>query len=684
MKLVKKQADGSVIAVKTVKKQLEETHLPWKMLVVDDEADVHAMTILALKDFVFSDKPLKIIKALSAKEAKHILATEQDIAIALIDVVMETEDAGLQLVNYIRNELKQTLIRIIIRTGQPGMAPEQEVIERYDIDDYKNKTELKANKLFTTIRTAIKSYRDLSTLDTNRKGLKKILEAVPEFHHAQSLNQFFDGILTQMIGLCNLGEHSLITTVNTGLVATATENQIMVHAGTGRFEHIHNNTEVKSIIKLCSKIILNEQSQLPLPSNVLLIPLKVKQKAIGFIYLEDAQHLAESDLNLVYIMANQCATALENLQLYFGLKEANQKTVEMLRLAEKAREEAEKAREEAEHARRQAEIANQAKTTFLANMSHELLTPLNGILGYVQFLEHGNNLNVAQLEGIQTIKHSGTHLLNLVNDILSISRTDAERQIVNKSEINLTVFLKSIITVFKMQAENRNLRFDCDLANNLPAYIYSDARILRQILTNLLSNAIKFTPQGSVSFNVYIQNEKLYFKVLDTGIGISEENLEKIFLPFEQVKPWEEKTPGAGLGLPLAKRVIALIDGELHTTSQLGKGSCFLVSLPLVGFTQTATGTLDTLAIYQDAKLSEKQGTAPQDLTHILPLLSQTQIDTLYDLGMRGDFQGLVEQANVLAKTNPNLLPLTTKIRQLAEIFDTDTICELVEPFVRT
>ncbi len=674
MKLLRKQVDGNIVEVKTVKEQSKDMLPPWKILVVDDEVDIHTMTVLALKDFVFADKPVKILKAMSAKEARQILTTEQDIAIALVDVVMETEDAGLQLVDFIRNELQQMLVRVIIRTGQPGMAPEQEVIERYDIDDYKNKTELNVSKLFTTIRTALKSYRDLSRLDVNRKGLKKILEAVPEFHHAQSLNQFFNGILIQMIGLCNLGENSLITTVDTGLVATADNNQITVHAGTGRFEQINDNPAIDKIIQLCSDSLLNEQTRALLPSSILLIPLKIKQKTIGFIYLEDAKYLAQADLNLVYIMANQCATALENLQLYLNLKEANQKTLDMLSIAEKARQ-------EAEQARQQAEIANQAKTTFLANMSHEFLTPLNGILGYAQFLEKSNNLEPIQMDGVQIIKHSGKHLLNLVNDILDISKTNMGQSITNKSEINLTSFLTSIITVFQMQAEHHNLRFDCDLEENLPAYVHTDARILRQVLTNLLSNAIKFTRQGSVTFKAYIQDKKLNFKVLDTGIGISAENLEKIFLPFEQVQPWEEKTAGAGLGLSLAKKVATLIGGELQASSQLGKGSCFLISFPLIGFVQTKMGTLDTISIYQEVKASKENMPATIDFTHLLSLLSQTQIDILFDLGMCGDYQELIEQASILAHADQQLLPLANRIRQLAEEFETDAICELVEPF---
>ncbi len=247
---------------------------PWKILIVDDEADIHAMTRLALSDFNFAGKKLQIFQAMSGVEAREILAAEPDMAVAIIDVVMETDDAGLRLVDFIRNELKYPLIRLIIRTGQPGLAPEKEVIERYDIDDYKDKTELTAGKLYTTMRIALKSFRDLSTLDTNRKALTKILDAAPELYHPESLSQFFNGVLTQIIGLCNLGDTGLISSISNGIVVTTNDNQPMVQAGTGRLVNL-NDAEVEDIIKTCSKRVFEIKNSELLSSGAILIPLRV-------------------------------------------------------------------------------------------------------------------------------------------------------------------------------------------------------------------------------------------------------------------------------------------------------------------------------------------------------------------------------------------------------------------------
>jgi len=153
----------------------------WKVLIVDDEIEIHTITKLALNDFTFENKLITFISAYSGKEAKEIIKDNQDIALILLDVVMETEEAGLAVVKYIRDILGNKIVRIILRTGQPGQVPEDVVIVSYDINDYKTKTELTNKKLFTTVVTALRSFSSLNQIESSKSELEKIAAASARF-----------------------------------------------------------------------------------------------------------------------------------------------------------------------------------------------------------------------------------------------------------------------------------------------------------------------------------------------------------------------------------------------------------------------------------------------------------------------------------------------------------------------
>ena len=571
MKFLKKQKDGSTSELKTTEKKYQVKLPPWKVLIVDDEMDIHTMTQLALKSFQFAGRPLLILKAMSGAEAQDILNKEPDIAVVLIDVVMETDNAGLLLVDFIRNKLKYSLIRLIIRTGQPGMAPEREVIERYDIDDYKSKTELRADKLYTTMRVALKSYRDLLTIESNRMGLKKILEAVPKFHHAQSLNQFFDGVLSQLIGLCNLGEDSMIYTVNNGFIITADDHkQITIQAGTGKFSNNDEPKELKKIRKMCLAQIMGETPKNPLPKDALLIPLEVNQKPIGFVYLENTYHLTQSDLDLIYIMAHQCASGLENLQLYLDLKEANKKALKMLDVAEQARKES--------------DTANQSKSQFLANMSHELRTPLNAIIGYSEMLQETAE-DLGQMDeyvpDLKQIYSAGKHLLELINDVLDLSKIEAGKMDIFLETFDLNVMLTEIVATIQPLIGNKHNNLVTLYDNDL-GEIHTDITKLRQMLLNLISNAAKFTEHGNISLEVKRDNDWITFCIIDDGIGMTFEQQQKLFKPFTQAdSSTTRRYGGTGLGLAITQKFVQMVGGTLWVESEFGHGSSFIISLPI-------------------------------------------------------------------------------------------------------
>jgi response regulator RpfG family c-di-GMP phosphodiesterase len=311
---------------------------PWKILVIDDDPSVHTLTQLILKRMEFSGRKIQLFSAYSAQEAKEILTHQSDIAVALVDVVMESEHAGLELVEYIRGELGNQYVRLIIRTGQAGSAPERDVIDHYDIDDYKDKTELTAQKLYTAIRSALKAYRDIMTIESNRQGLERILHATPGLYlpNFDSIDEFFQGVLQQLIGLCHLGKNGLLCTIN-GFISTFDCHRTQIRAGTGDFALYRNNEppECRELILTCSAIIRERRVPRPgeLEPGALLLPIGNKKHIQGFIYLENTSCLTRDDRHLIQVMVNQCSAALENLKLHFELKEANQESLYMLAMA---------------------------------------------------------------------------------------------------------------------------------------------------------------------------------------------------------------------------------------------------------------------------------------------------------------------------------------------------------------
>ena len=183
---------------------------PWVVLIVDDEPDVHPMTRLALRGMRYRGRPLEILSAYSAAEGYQVLKDHPETALVLLDVVMETDDAGLTLVKRIREELNNGLIRIILRTGQPGQAPEEKVILEYDINDYKAKTELTSRKLFVTVIASLRTYESLLVIEQSRQGLGRILAATSNLYRYASLQEFSSGVLAQINAILNVGADGVL------------------------------------------------------------------------------------------------------------------------------------------------------------------------------------------------------------------------------------------------------------------------------------------------------------------------------------------------------------------------------------------------------------------------------------------------------------------------------------------
>ncbi len=224
---------------------------------------------------------------------------------------------------------------------------------------------------------------------------------------------------------------------------------------------------------------------------------------------------------------------------------------------------------------------DRAKSQFLANMSHELRTPLNGILGYAQILKKVKTLTDQQKNGIGIIHQCGEHLLNLINDVLDISKIEARKMELLPKNFHFPEFLEGVAEICRIRAEQKGIELIYETLTPLPLAVRADEKRLRQVLINLLGNAVKFTQKGTITFRIGYQEEKFRFQVEDTGIGIVPEQLEEIFLPFQQVGELRRETEGTGLGLTISRQLVQLMGGELKVKSILGKGSIFWFDLDL-------------------------------------------------------------------------------------------------------
>ncbi len=400
-------------------------------------------------------------------------------------------------------------------------------------------------------------------LDTLLAEIVNSIQAKFGFYHAQ----FY---------LLDEAQENLVLAEGTGTIGVEmkiqkhhlplnTSNSLAVQAAqSGKIVYAANVQNAK--VFLHHPLLPNTQAEMA-------VPITIDGQVMGILDVQEDRldSLNESDGKLMHALANQVAVAIRNANLF-------EQTVQAKQIAEAAQ--------------KKAEVSNQAKSNFLANMSHELRTPLNGILGYAQILKRNGDLTSFQLDGIDIIQDSGEHLLTLINDILDLAKIEAQKMELAPAYIQLSAFLDNIAAIFSLQAKEKNLSFIYDVDSSLPNSVQVDEKRLRQILLNLLGNAVKFTQTGQVALRVYepadpeqsdtkMTHKRLRFEVTDTGIGIMPKQLEKMFLPFEQVDQ-RGNIEGTGLGLTISLKLAQLMGSQIQAKSEPGQGSTFWfdISLP--------------------------------------------------------------------------------------------------------
>jgi len=300
----------------------------WKLIIADDDAEVHTVTKMVLRNFVFEDQGLEILSAYSGTEAKSLIQENPEAAVILLDVVMESETSGLEVVKWIREEQQNPFIRIILRTGQPGQAPEKDVINTYDINDYKEKTELTNQKLFTAITSSLRAYRDLRTIERNRRGLKQIIKASSQIFEVQSLQKFAKGVLTQMASLLYLEEDSLFLQAS-GLAMSHEEGHIKVLIATGGFEgqegKIIEELLTPSEIEIVQKAL--DQRENVFKDNLFIGYYRTSNGSENLLFLRGVRRLESLDNELITIFSTNIGVAFDNLDLHREIEETQKEVI---------------------------------------------------------------------------------------------------------------------------------------------------------------------------------------------------------------------------------------------------------------------------------------------------------------------------------------------------------------------
>jgi response regulator RpfG family c-di-GMP phosphodiesterase len=288
---------------------------PWKVLLVDDEPDIHDITKLTLSRFRLDGRGLSFLHAYSGEQAKEVLAREQDIALVFLDVVMEREDSGLEVARWMRQELDNQFTRIVLRTGQPGQAPEERVIVDYDINDYKEKTELDRTKLFTTTFAALRAYRDIMKVEearrvqhTYREGLERVIAASAHIFQQRNLKDFASGLLQQVVALLRLEQSMLLRVAGASVIAGESQYEILAQIGDMGAHEIG-----PELVAQLDEARHNRISKLHGDTYVGYFPNSSGKASL--LVLKGVEEISEIDVQLLDVFCSGVAIAFDNILL---------------------------------------------------------------------------------------------------------------------------------------------------------------------------------------------------------------------------------------------------------------------------------------------------------------------------------------------------------------------------------
>lgn len=498
-------------------------HGSWKIIVADDDSEVHAVTALALSNFLFKDVPLEILSSYSAEETEQMILDNPDTAVILLDVVMENHDSGLQLVKFIRETAENKLVRIILRTGQPGYAPELEVISEYDINDYKEKTELTSSKLVTTLISSIRNFDDLRRIEESRQSLALVAASSASIHGLDSPTPIMTTISETLSEVLLSFDRSGIDNISILNGTFTTADVLNVKGGTGIYSDLRGDKNLDSLVSDEIHQLLNKNNlteNIFFNGNSCAAQLLTRRGEQRLIYINEIPELNDMKKSILQAFFLNISTVYSN--------------IELLNEQKKTEEEIRKSLEE--------------KLILVKEIHHRVKNNLQ----IISSLLHMQTSRTTDPKLLDVLKESEDRVqsMSLVHEKLYQSDMMAT--------INFTEYISSLaerlISSYSV-TDNIQLRFETDRLMLSINTAIPCGLIVNEILTNSIKYAFPENRNGEILISLKAINEKLILHIRDNGIGLPEN------LDITKIK---------SLGMKLIQVLADQIDGELEIISEMG------------------------------------------------------------------------------------------------------------------
>jgi len=516
----------------------DELQAPWKVLVVDDDPSVHELTSLALRDFRFEGRGIQMVNAYSGKEAKLVAQAHPDAAMMLLDVVMEDDCSGLDVVRHVREVLNNHKIRIVLRTGQPGSAPQREVIAGYDINDYKEKTELTSLTMYTLMHTCLRGYRDICFLEKNQLALESALSRVRE--HTEQLDSIFhlspDGIVSFD------AQRRVKYTSPTFLRMTGLVHQHIIGMAQDDFSSL--------LAGLCG-----DPAQFPGIAEIKEWALQARAKVAG------ASGAGTGPGGRVLMdLAGPGMRVLE-----VGMRLADTDSVSQILYFRDVTHETE---------------VDRMKSVFLSHAAHELRTPMVSIYGYAELMIAREFAVDERRDFLGIIHRQSALMITIINELLDLVRIEEQRgKDFDLVHTDVGQLLQEVVADFGVPAGQTPALVDAPRGQH---WVLADQGKMMQAVRNILSNAYKYSRagggvqitlvgQGAPSADANAQ-QQVGIRITDQGLGMTPDQTARVYERFYRADA-SGSIPGTGLGMSIVKEIVELHGGTVQIESRLGQGT---------------------------------------------------------------------------------------------------------------